>query len=317
MRSYDTKYGQLRGIVSYHLHPNGSLKECMLKEKVELNTPFGKLVPQYEYVEIRRRHIKSVAFFPDGCLKSISLNNQTEIKTPVGIIPAELVTFYESGSINRVFPLNGQISAYWGEDEEYRLAREYELKFSFGSFKIKIIGIYFYDNGAVKGVTLWPGETIQIETPAGVHTVKTGISLYPDGKIKSFEPASPVIVTSPIGSILAFDSNLPLIYRDNHSIAFNENGDLISLITSSNKIKVITQGGEIYEYIPAYSPSSGNGKLYPEPFKIEFFEDKVRLKGRDIYEMGKCSFEVEPYSIPAAMKCGIECSNCSQCLPML
>jgi hypothetical protein len=40
-----------------------------------------------------------------------------------------LITFYEDGSIESLFPLNGQISAFWSEEEEGALARKFDFTF--------------------------------------------------------------------------------------------------------------------------------------------------------------------------------------------
>jgi len=123
MSSYMTQYGEITGISENSTYADNQLMDCVINERVELHTPLGLLTPQYEHSEVRRKHIYSISFFQNGKISRIALNEQTEVKTPVGILPAELITFYESGSMKRLFPLNGQISGYWSEDDEYKLAK--------------------------------------------------------------------------------------------------------------------------------------------------------------------------------------------------
>ncbi len=314
MTFFSTRYGELTGITSFHMHENGHIKDCMLKDMVILDTPCGKLIPQYEYAHPRKRHIKSVSFYESGALKSLSLNQQTHIDTPLGALPAEFVTFYESGGISRLFPLNGQLSSYWDEDDEYRLAREQEFCFTFGKFKAKPIGIYFYEDGCVKGVTLWSGEIIDIATPIGKQKVCTGFSVHPNGAVKSFEPPSPIYVTSPIGTLLVSDPEPLTIYRDKYSVVFNEDGTLKSLITSRNKITVNDEKKQPHQYIPAniYDTLYGT-KAYYKSLKIEFLQGKVCFKGKDTYNVHDCSFQIEPYSASIKPVCQ-ECSDCGQCI---
>ena len=47
------------------------------------------------------------------------------LKLPAGDYQAELITFYEDGNVKRVFPLYGQISAYWSVEEEMEQAPYY------------------------------------------------------------------------------------------------------------------------------------------------------------------------------------------------
>ncbi|RYD04950.1 hypothetical protein N752_12240 [Desulforamulus aquiferis] len=42
-----------------------------------------------------------------------------------------------------------------------------EFRFSWGSFKSRIIGIQFYPEGSLKSITLWPGEVVSIKSPLG------------------------------------------------------------------------------------------------------------------------------------------------------
>ncbi len=310
--NYETRYGPLKGITSSQHYPDGTLKECMLEEPSELKTSYGILVPQYEYASVRRKYIHSVTFYPDGALKSISLNDTTMVPTPAGILPAELITFHENGGINRLFPLNGQISGYWEEDEEYGLARELELKLPQGTIKTKIIGIYFYENGEIKGITLWPKDRLTIDTPLGRFRARTGISYYPDGTLRSFEPSSPVKILSPIGQLQAYDLYSFSFYKDTHSVVFHENGSLKSVLTTSDKVTVMDESEMVHIYEPEVKANLlDDGSFFLEALKLDFEGEKVRIGGHREYSVKDCKFYIEPFRLPA-QSCG-DCSSCAGC----
>lgn len=311
MSSYLTAYGELKTMTILDTYSDNKIKDCIINERIELHTPLGILTPQYEHAEMRRKHTCSISFFPNGKISRIALNEQKSVETSMGRLPAELITFYENGSIKRLFPLNGQISGYWDEDNEYNLAEELCFDFSFGSFKTKIIAIAFYENGAVRSLTLWPKERIKINTPMGEQQVRIGFSLYSNGSIKSFEPAKPINVITQIGLINAFDINAIGISGDQNSLSFHEDGSIKSLTTSSTK--VIVSGHNISR---VYSPIHMNGpvdnELFFRPLKIDFEREKICFNGQNEYILGDNHFKVEPYSKPLKNKCS-DCSSCSQC----
>jgi hypothetical protein len=47
-----------------------------------------------------------------------------------------------------------------------------------GKFSAKTISLHFYRSGALKSLTLWPGQRITIETPVGPVRTRTGFSLH-------------------------------------------------------------------------------------------------------------------------------------------
>jgi antitoxin component YwqK of YwqJK toxin-antitoxin module len=312
MFSYLTNYGELKEISLCSTYSDNQLRDCVLNERSELITPLGILVPQYEHTGIRRKHTYSVSFFPNGKISRIALHEQTKVETPIGKLPAELITFYENGSIKKLFPLNGHISGYWNEDDEYNLAEEFCFDFPFGSIKTKIIGIGFYENGAVRSVTLWPNEVITINTPIGEQMVRIGFSLYPDGSLQSFEPARPIKVMTPIGLINSFDANANGISGDKNSLNFYEDGNIKSLITSSTKIIATVHNNIVKVHSPIYIREMYESEIFFRPLEIDFEKDKVRFNKQDEYKMEECSFKVEPYVKPSQSKCS-DCSSCRQC----
>lgn len=312
MSVYLTQYGELKAISMSNIYPDGQLKDCVLNERVELHISLGLLIPQYEHADIRRKHTYSVSFFPNGKISRIALNEQTEVETPIGKLPAELITFYESGSIKRLFPLNGQISGYWDEEDEYNLAQKLILNLPFGSFTTKIIGVYFYEDGSIQSLTLWPKDTITINTPIGEQSVRIGLSLYPGGNIKSFEPATPIDVITPIGLINSFDNMANGITGDKNSLNFWENGMIKSMTSISTKITVISHANVTRIYSPRYIKDMSEYELFFRPLQIDFLNDKVCFNGQDKYIVNENHFKIESYFEPTQNKCS-DCANCIQC----
>ncbi len=148
-----------------------------------------------------------------------------------------------------MFPLNGQISASWSEEEEGALAQKFDFTFPFGSFNAKIIGLRFYQDGKVRSLILWPNERITIDTPAGKMPVRIGFKLFEDGNIESVEPAEPITVKTPIGPINAYDQNALGMDADKNSLRFDRKSRLISLFTSDTII-VRKSNGERKDHFP-------------------------------------------------------------------
>ncbi|TLM87286.1 MAG: hypothetical protein FDZ75_07055 [Actinobacteria bacterium] len=315
MTEIKTRYGNLQGASYTEFYPDGTIKECVLNEKNELETPYGKLIPQYQDDGIRRKQTKSLSFHKNGSLKGISLQNRVEIKTSVGMLSAEYITFYENGSIRRIFPLDGRLSGYWAEEDEYKLATELELKFSFGNFKCKIIGIQFYDHGAVKSITFWPKDKVTVTSPVGAAPVRIGISLYPDGKIKSFEPARPLCVDTPIGKLTAYDRCALGIHGDSNSLSFSEQGKIEHLVTSAHKITVTDQDGAVKIYQPDSKPNMFNPEIKePVPVSIRFGRNTVMFNNSEENEfiVDECIFSIEPFILTTINPCS-SCTDCSAC----
>jgi antitoxin component YwqK of YwqJK toxin-antitoxin module len=313
MNTYYTSYGVLDHMGAYVLHTNGNIKDCVLLEKTELVTAYGTLIPQYEYADHRRKHIYSISFYETGVLRRIALNNQINILTPIGIMTAELITFHENGSIKRLFPLNGQISAYWDETDEYRLAKEELFEFPFGKFTTKIIAISFYENGAVKNLTLWPQEIIKIRSPLGEMKVRIGISLYPDGKIKSVEPAYPIVIKTPIGPIIAYDVNANGITGDRNSLIFTKEGSVQALITSEMNVVVSGYGLDSpITFSPEQEVDEDGTEVCFHNLKIEFNETSIRFNNGEEFSLHSNHFTLEPYIRLIPSQC-TDCASCGRC----
>jgi len=310
MEAQTTKYGTLKGISLYTVHANGMLQDCAFVEEIELQTTYGILIPKYAY-DFRTKNHYAVSFYSDGSLRRISLNQPTEILTSLGPISAELITFYENGNIKRIFPLNGQLSAFWEESDEYQLATELAIKLNFGEINSKIIALSFYENGDLKDLTFWPNEKIKLNTPLVRINVRIGVSLYQDGSLKSLEPAFPTKINTPIGALLAYDKNANGISGDFNSLNFTKEGTLMSLITSGNSIKVVLPSGDSVIYTPSQEIDEDGIEICFHPLQLEFEEDSVTFNHMDTYPIASSKFLISTYTVTAISGCD-DCESCNK-----
>lgn len=308
------KYGKLEGIAYLETYPDGSPKACTLDEKNLIKTPIGTLIPSYGPPRPRKRESIALEFFQNGNIKSIDLNESVEAKTPLGILSVERISFYENGNIHRFFPLNGQIDGYWSEEEESKLATPIDFDLAIGTFSVKVISICFYENGSLKSLTLWPGESIELLSPDGLVYIRNGLALYENGSLKSFEPARPEPINTPIGIIIAYDSNAQGVNGDENSVNYDNHGNLLSLVTLNSGISLTT--GDKKTIV---KPLMKRGKIdperfFPEPMKVTFSEDQVIItQDTDIVvDLKKSEVKAIIIDDPASTACG-NCSECSHC----
>ncbi|HEY8889468.1 MAG TPA: hypothetical protein VIM70_04390 [Clostridium sp.] len=264
MEEFWTKYGRLKGISSIEFYTEGLIKECKLNEYSEINTIYGNLVPQYDEAEVRRKYKRSLSF-------------------------------YENGEVKRIFPLNGKITAYWTEQNEYKLAEEFNFNFEFGVFKKKIIGINFYESGSVKSLTLWPRDFIDMVTPCGIIETRIGFSLYPNGAIRSCEPRKHTLINTIIGELHAFDLGAIGLNGDRNSLNFNEDGTVKSLRTSTDKITIKGIDGQLKVHEPGVRPNNFNNLIMDViPLKIEFYEGKIKIDDNE-YSLINNFFHIDKF----------------------
>ncbi len=302
---------EIKGITSFTTYDSCDLKECRLDNYNLIHTKYGDFVPQYGDPGIRRKQLKSLSFYKNGKIKSISLERQTNVTTSIGSFPAELVTFFEDGSLNSLFPLNGQISASWSEEEEGELMQKYDFTFPFGEFSAKIIGLRFYPNAEVRSLVLWPNETITIDTPAGEMPVRIGLKLFDDGSIESVEPAEPVIIETTIGLLTAFDMNALGVDADKNSLQFDRAGRLTSLVTSDDIVIVRKSNGESEIISPKLRLGLMEDEFEKVPIKL-FFIDGVVIIDNGInavdYRIAECTFRIISDNYAGVKTC-CGCSN--------
>lgn len=316
MERLTTIYGVLEGVLEAVFYESGELKECMLHEYNELETSHGILIPQYENGEVRRKYTKSLSFYKNGKLKSISLHQQTNIQTAVGCLPAELLTFYESGTIKRLFPLNGKLTGYWTEENEFDMAPILTMSFPFGEICEKIISIYFYETKEIKSLTFWPNHAVSIQSPLGMVETRIGVSLYPDGKLKGLEPVKPLEVQTPIGNIMAYDVGALGIHGESSSLCLDPTGHIRSLKSSTDRIEVTDREGAKHVFEPRLKPNLFNPKIMDiVPIEISFEEDFVHICNEQKYKfkISEHVFQITPFVQNIYGSCGA-CAGCTACM---
>ncbi len=307
----------LKGITSYTFYDNGRMEKCRLSAYNVIPTKYGYLVPQYRNPGIRRKDSKALSFYPSGRLRSISLDRQTGITTSVGIFPAELISFYEDGSIDSLFPLNGRISFSWSEEEEGQLAGKYDFDFPFGKFQAKISGLRFYPDGSLKSLILWPGEIIRLHTPAGWLPVRIGFKLYEDGSLESVEPAEPVYVNTPAGLIKAYDTAAIGVDADRNSLRFDRKGNLLSLATSGDILVVNKVSGEKRVISSVIRPGLMEEDFVRLPVRIAFMDQKINIgngKEQAGFLAEECLLDIAYDRVLGERACYGDCSLCKGCL---
>ena len=175
--------------------------------------------------DVRRKERPSKEYFKSGALRSIYFDEITEVLTPMGALPAELLTYYEDGSINRLFPLYGMITAYWTEDDEFTLSKEITITTGVYTFSCHALDIHFYPSGAVQSVTIWPQAPLKFRTPLGVVETRKGVEFYEDGTLKSIEPVFGSRIQTPNGEIRPFPINSLKLHAEGNTLQFQPDGE--------------------------------------------------------------------------------------------
>ncbi|QYY37062.1 hypothetical protein [Ruficoccus sp. ZRK36] len=311
----DTAYGKLEGITSTLTYKDGSLKSCMLNAENRVQTPVGEVIPQYkmaEYGERQKKQRGSLAFYPGGQLKSVSLDSSSVVQTPIGPLEAEYITFYEDGSLNRLFPLNGQVDGFWTEQMEAEMAEVQDFDLPVGKFSAKVISVGFYPGGSLRSLTLWPGQRILLETPVGAMRVRTGFSLYEDGQVRSVEPASPVELATPIGLVKAFDPEMVGMNADQNSVQFSPDGLLSSVKTIHTGIRVVKPGEPELRIEPLEAASLIEmTAMRTVPMQIDFGTDTVHIVAAQEYDFDLKSVKVETFEREHVIR--ESCGSCNGC----
>ncbi len=199
-------------------------------KRIVLDTPVGKLVPFYEISDGRQKNRPSVEYYKSGAIYSIYLQEQTIVDTHIGKIPAELITFYEFGGIKRIFPLYGQLSGFWTEDQEYELAKEMTFVIQGEKKTVKPLCIHFYESGKVNSITIWSKERMTIHTLYGDITTDLGVEFYESGEIKSIEPVMGTKLAIPgKGIIYPFNVFKLRMHADDNTLKFDKIGNITAV----------------------------------------------------------------------------------------
>jgi hypothetical protein len=305
----------IRGITSCTRYRSGEIEDCRVKEPNVIHTIHGDFIPRYSSPGIRSKDLKSLSFYESGAIKIISLEERTEVKTPLGPMPAELVTFHSDGSLDSVFPLNGQIGFSWSIEEEAKLSPIFDFDFQFAKFSAKIIGIRFYESGAPKSLILWPGEVVALQTPLGGHLARIGFRMHEDGSLESFEPAVPIALKTPIGEAVAFDVSAIGSDADLNSVRFDWDGKLKRIATSGD-IVVRRRDGVRVMFSSKTRPGLLDDSHVKLPISLSFIEKSVIIDDGAKsagFKINECSFLLLPDFTMAEMECNGSCDGCSGC----
>lgn len=299
MDTIPTPYGPLMGAV---LEP-GTL---LVQRPCPLDSPLGRLLPRHADDDRRFTQHPAVTLYPDGRPKSLPLAQSHSIRTSVGEVPAELVTFHPDGGLARVFPLDGDISAYWTEADEAALAEPLLLATPAGEIRARCLSLAFYPDGALKSLGLWPGETAVVDSPLGRLSFRKGLAFYPDGALRSLEPAEAVTVMTPVGELGAYDPDPEGLVSDVNSLAFHPDGSLARVATVADRL-VVAQGGRETAHEPGVGDDPcGEGEGVARAMVLAFEDGRLRVldgaagplgavgeKALGVYDLAVCAVRVE------------------------
>ena len=308
---------ELHGVASQTLYPGGQIENCKLSEPNEIEMVCGRLIPRWSKPDMRRKELKSLSFYRSGAVRSISLEKQTNIETSLGVFPAELVTFYEDGALESVFPLDGQIGFGWSEKDEFAFAEDVEFDFLFGSFCAKPVGLRFYNSGSLRSLILWPGERIILTTPAGNITVRIGFRLHENGTLESIEPAIPTAIQTPIGLVSVYDGNALGIDAELNSLRFDNRGILTQFSTSGDILVKNRETGQrqLFSSLPKRGISDDD--IFKMPIVVKLSDDTVTLddkKTNMTFQVNRCDYLFLPDFSGTTDRCSDGCESCSGCM---
>ena len=201
----------------------------MVTDKFDIiNTKNGNLLPCSGASDYRKKHRCAVSYFDSGSLRSVYLEEPSVLSFPAGDYQTELITFYEDGNVKRIFPLYGQISAYWSIEEEAENAPYYDFPIAGEEFHIRPQCIFFYPSGKIRAITLWPSDEISVKTPVGSIRTKLGVELYENGNIRSIEPVYGTVISTPEGIIKPYRFRIVMMHAENATLKFDEEGRVLN-----------------------------------------------------------------------------------------
>lgn len=290
-----TPFGAIDALPDTEFFPDGSVRSCIAARACPLITPLGMLVPQFTANTLRKRQLPAISFHPNGMIRNLPLEEQILVCTPAGVLPAEQVSFYESGALKRIFPLNGTLSGYWAQEDEARLATPLTVDTPFGPVETLAISLYFSPSGALRSLTLWPGTTLEVPTPLGGITARVGVSFFDSGVLRSLEPAEPVSVATPVGELLAYDPDAIGICGDNNSLRFRENGFLCGLTSTAHAFDVVLENGRVRRLAPPLRRHPCDGeRMEAGPLCLEFRPGVVGISSADLARFSAAVENVTP-----------------------
>lgn len=243
MKTVTTRFGTfgVQGLVERY--GSGAVRAVMPCAGTVIATVHGVFAPRHSSQDERTKTGASLELYPDGGLRSIILESRVPVATPAGEVLAEQLLFHPDGSLKRVFPLCGRISAYWTQEDEAGLLTPFAAMTPQGRITAKFLSLAFDEHGNLRSFTLYPGQAVDMATPAGAVPVRIGAAFYPDGAVRSVEPARPTEVPTPAGRVLAFDPDATGITGDVNSLRFDPRGRLVHVATVRTKLTVKVGNG--------------------------------------------------------------------------
>ena len=192
-----------------------------------INTRYGNLLPCSGASDYRKKHRCAVCLYDSRALKSVYLEEPQVLSFPAGDFQTELITFYEDGNAKRIFPLYGQISAYWSIEEEVETAPYYDFEIKGETIHVRPQCLYFYPSEKLRAVTIWPCDEIEVPTPVGSIRTKLGFELYESGALRSIEPVYGTVLSTPQGDIRPFRFRPVMMHAENATLKFTEQGEIL------------------------------------------------------------------------------------------
>lgn len=221
---------ELNGVESIIYRKNGSAESCRFSQENKIRLGNNLLIPRFSEPDYRCKYREALSLYESGEIKSIYLEGIQEINTPLGKQQAELISYYESGALHRIFPLYGQISAYWSEESEKELAPELTIEVGDNQITGKVSCICFYESGKVKSITLWPGENFVVRAGDYEITGRIGVSFYESGAVKSVEPIFHTYIEVDGKKHHVYNPFANGISGDKNSLVFDEKGNVIDYV---------------------------------------------------------------------------------------
>jgi hypothetical protein len=260
---------------------SGALRNCVPLQPVSFRYGGQQLTAQHEEEPPRRLVVAPLEFHENGTLKGVTLQSVTTLETPVGLFPAERLTFHPDGTLRRIFPTAGKPNATWTEDDEKARNPKVRLETPLGGIDARFIGLCFYPSGRLRSVTLWPGETVMIETPLGPFPGRIGLSFHENGELRCFEPARPLELSTPLGNLPVFHAQAVGIHGDTGSVEFAPDGKLIALNSDGVCIAIRDRSGapiavHAAREIPSLCEEQATERL---PMSLSFDEERFSIDG--------------------------------------
>lgn len=296
MEKIRTPYGDIEAYADVRFYPDGRPELVVPSGRAVLKTPLGELVPQFTSDDMRRPKVEHVSFFPNGVLRSLSLEEPAVVPTPVGPLSVELVNFHPTGALRRAFPVNGKLSAYWSAANEKTLNAPITLTTPLGPVTATFIGLHFYESGALRSLTLWPGETLEVQSPQGPARTRIGLAFHKSGALRSMEPQEGFKVMTPVGEIEAYDPDPEGVCGDENSLVFDEKGQVSALATASDGLEVVCGENAVLFQAHAARNACEEDALDLRPLRLAFQPGAVHITtdgGRKRVNLDACRVTVK------------------------